>query len=155
MLEMSGAIRGGDKKTVFSDMLEAGMVMLHLDARRIGVEVPPALSVDHHLRLNFSYRFHLEHFEVTKNGIEASLSFSGVPHACEVPWSAVFAMTSHASGEWRIWAEDLPDEVVERAAALTADDDPTDLAGELELDENLEPAPGPAVRRVGHLRVIK
>jgi stringent starvation protein B len=155
VLEMSGAIKGGDKKTVFADMLEAGMVMLHLDARRPGVQVPPALSIDHHLRLNFSYRFHLEHFEITEAGLEASLSFSGVPHACEVPWSAVFAMTSHASGEWRIWGEDLPDEVLDRAAALTGDDDPVDVADKLELDEDLEPAAAAPVRRVGHLRVIK
>lgn len=149
------AMSGGDKKLVFEEMLEAGMVMLHLDARRPGVEAPPHLQGEHHLRLNFSYRFHLEHFDIGDDAVEASLSFGGVPHLCIVPWTAVFAMTSHASGEWRIWGEDLPEEVLERAAALTEAETGEPMLADDLLDDDEDLEPGGAVRRVGHLRVIK
>ena len=146
-----------EKKTAFQDMLERGLTMLHIDARHDAVDVPEHFRLDHHLRLNYSYRFFLDTFEITDDGVQASLSFGGVPHLTIVPWSAVFACSSHVTGEWRVWPDDMPVELMAQAVAFPLSPD---------LSQPISPSPaedssldeeevGGAVRRVGHLRVIK
>ena len=141
---------GAEKKTAFQDMLERGLTMLHLDARHTDVDVPKHFTTDHHLRLNYSYRFYLDQFDISDEGVEASLSFSGVPHLTVIPWSAEFACSSHVTGEWRVWPDDMPLELMAQAVAFP-------LASEAPLTEDLPELDevGGAVRQVGHLRVIK
>ena len=141
-------------------MLEAGMTMLHLDARGEAVDVPSNLRDDHHLRLNFSYKFELNTFEIGDEGVVADLSFQGSTYLCAVPWSAVFGMTSHVTGETRIWAEEMPAELLMQAAALAeaARQEEPAAVDETAVDpdeEDEEEDLGGAVRRVGHLRIIK
>lgn len=152
------------KRDTFLAMLERGKTMLHLDARVDGVDVPPHVATDPHLRLNFSYKFFLDTFEIDEAGVRASLSFNGRPHLCVIPWNAIFGMASHVSEDFQIWPENMPRELLEQAAALAEaqqkaklervdlDADP-DLFEEDE-DEEAEVIGG-AIRRVGHLRVIK
>ena len=139
-----------DKRESFLELLDTGMTMLHLDARSDGVDVPEQFRTDVHLRLNFSYRFHLDTFTINKDKVEASLSFGGSPYLCVIPWTAVFGMTSHVAQDFRVWPEAMPTELLQQAAAM-ADAEPVDS---VDLDEEL-PVIGGAVRRVGHLRVIK
>ena len=142
-----------EKQAAFADMLERGLTMLHLDARMPEVDVPKHFREDHHLRLNYSYRFFLDTFEITDDGVEASLSFGGVPHLTIIPWSAVFACSSHVTGEWRVWPDDMPVELMAQAVAFPLGQDGTSepQESEPEVDDEV----GAAVRRVGHLRVIK
>ena len=140
----------GSKREVFISMLEQGMTMLHLDTRVDGIDVPKAHADDPHLRLNFSYKFHLETFVIDDEAIRASLSFAGTPYLCIIPWDAVFGMTNHVTADSRIWQESLPPELLKQIADLTAFQE---SAEEEEVD--LEPRLGGAVRKVGHLRVIK
>lgn len=144
------AVRRRAKRDAFVSMLDVGMAMLHLDARASGVDVPLRFRKDRHLRLNFSYRFGLSTFMIEDDAVTADLSFQGLTYLCVIPWDAVFGMTSHVSGETRVWPEDMPAEMLIEAAALAeaakAKPSPPD-----EPDEEV----GGAVRRVGHLRVVK
>jgi stringent starvation protein B len=99
--------------------LKKGMVMLHLDARRPAVVVPKDLHSEAHLRLNFSYRFDPADLVVDDVGVRATLSFHGVRFLVAVPWSAVFAISSHVTREFWAYPEDMPAELfAERGSTL-------------------------------------
>ncbi len=83
------------------------MVMVHLDARRPGVRVPPALRGDPQLRLNLSYRFASHDLSVGEDAVGCTLSFNGQPYYCVLPVDAIFAVTSHVTGEALLWPESL------------------------------------------------
>jgi len=150
-----------EKQQAFRDMLDQGMTMVHLDARVEGIDVPEHLSGDPHLRLNFSYKFGLEVFEINADEIVANLSFQGTPYNCVVPWKAVFALWNHVTNETRIWEGDMPMELIEAhtqamaAAQQEGDTDQSDAPKSESSDDDTGDEPGGAVRRVGHLRVIK
>ena len=90
--------------------------MVHLDARRDGVVVPPQYSMDAHLRLNLSYRYGIPDLDISDQRVQATLSFGGRPFRCIIPWNSVFGITSHGTGDGQVWPEDLPVEVVHTMA---------------------------------------
>jgi stringent starvation protein B len=100
------------KKQTLLQYLQRGVTMVHLDARRPGVSVPPQYSSDAHLRLNLCYRYAIPDFEIDDRRIQATLSFSGTPFQCILPWESIFGITSHA-GDGQVWPEDLPTEVMQ------------------------------------------
>ena len=154
--------RSAHKRQTLMQMLDQGMTMVHLDARSEGVCVPAQHTKESHLRLNFSYRFRLEVFEVGEQEVLASLSFDDMAFPCVIPWTAVFAMTSHVSGEFQVWQEELPEEMItemaesmrgnQKSEAQLEENDQTNENAKTD-DEGLEE--GGAIRRVRHLRVIK
>ena len=85
-------------------------VLLQLDARKEGVEVPDHLDNNPALTLKLSYQFQGQ-TTADESGITAYLRFSGNYHKCVIPWDAVWGMTSSA-GDNQVWTEDLPREVV-------------------------------------------
>ena len=101
-------VRSPEKKQTLLAFLARGVAMVHLDARRPGVLVPEQFKSDAHLRLNLSYRYGLPDFEVGDEQVTATLSFSGRPFLCVLPWDAVFAVTSSGTAEGQVWPEDLP-----------------------------------------------
>ncbi len=103
--------RTPEKKQHLLTALDRGMVMVHLDARRAGVVVPPEFRTESHLRLNLSYRFEPSDLSVGEWGLRSTLSFSGSRFTVAIPWSAVFAITSHASHEFWMFPEDMPPEL--------------------------------------------
>lgn len=115
----------GKKETLLA-YLERGIAMLHLDARRPGVRLPEQHKDDPHLRLNLSYRYGIPDLRIDDDRVQASLSFRGRTFQCVVPWSAVFGVTSQATGEGQVWPEDLPSEVM---SALAHSDDPGEPGG--------------------------
>ena len=106
-----------DKKETLLAFLERGVAMLHIDARRPGVVVPPQHATDAHLLLNFSYRYAIPDLTIDGRGVRATLSFRSQPYACTLPWSAVFGMTSQPSGAGQAWPEDIPAEVTDQFQA--------------------------------------
>jgi stringent starvation protein B len=106
------------KKELLERMLERGMAMIHLDARRADVDVPLQYRSDPQLRLNLSYRFQGGDLHVDGDGVRATLSFSGIPHTCVVPFDAVFAMVSHITGESFFFPTDAPPEALAGLAAI-------------------------------------
>ncbi len=87
------------------------MVLVALDARVEGVEVPSHLHQDPQLRLNLSYRFGLP-MDVSAWGIAATLTFAGVPFECRIPWGAIFLLVSHVSGQPYLFPDDIPAELL-------------------------------------------
>jgi len=100
------------KKQTLLQYLHRGVTMVHLDARRAGVIVPPQYATDAHLRLNLSYRYSIPDFEIDDRRIQATLSFSGTSFQCVLPWASIFGITGHA-GDGQVWPEDLPTEVMQ------------------------------------------
>ncbi len=107
--------KGPDKKERLLAALDQGMVMIHLDARRPGVSVPPQLRGESHLRLNLSYRFDPPDLSVTEWGVRSTLSFSGSRFTVAVPWSALFAIASHVTKDlfW-MYPDDMPPELLQQ-----------------------------------------
>jgi stringent starvation protein B len=161
--------KGSEKKDRLLSALEQGMVMIHLDARRPGVLVPPSLKQEAHLRLNLSYRFDPPDLTVGEWGIRSTLSFSGSRFRVAVPWSALFAITSYASKEFWMYPDDMPKELVQQAALSKARRSALGINGlhsplgtgqqasDAPRDDG-EPDPPDKPRRPGerpHLRVVK
>ncbi|HTO95744.1 MAG TPA: ClpXP protease specificity-enhancing factor SspB [Myxococcales bacterium] len=96
--------------------LARGIAMVHLDARRPGVSVPPQYAMDAHLRLNLSYRYSIPDLEIGDERVQATLSFGGRSFRCLLPWSSIFGITSNGTGDGQVWPEDLPVEVVHTMA---------------------------------------
>ena len=111
--------RAPDKRQTLLLFLERGVTMVHLDARKDGVVVPPEYAREPHLRLNLSYRYSIPDLEMSDRHVQATLQFSGTPFCCVLPWTSIFGITSHA-GEGQVWPEDLPDEVMEGATKRDA-----------------------------------
>jgi stringent starvation protein B len=105
----------GKKETLLA-YLARGIAMIHLDARRDGVVVPPQYAMDAHLRLNLSYRYGIPDLDISDQRVQATLSFGGRPFRCIIPWGSVFGITSHGTGDGQVWPEDLPVEVVHTMA---------------------------------------
>jgi stringent starvation protein B len=105
----------GKKETLLA-YLSRGIAMVHLDARRPGVVVPPQYTMDAHLRLNLSYRYGIPDLDISDQRVQATLSFAGRPFRCIIPWGSVFGITCHGTGDGQVWPEDLPVEVVHTMA---------------------------------------
>lgn len=100
-----------EKKDVLERLLELGMVLVALDARAEGVDVPDHLGRDPQLRLNLSFRFGLP-MSVDPWGISATLTFGGVPYSCRFPWGAIYLLVSHVNGEPYLFPDEVPPELL-------------------------------------------
>ena len=89
---------------VAEHLLDNGVMMVHLLSARDGVVLPDFLKTQI-VRLNFSYRYGIDDFEVDSRGIRASLSFNGVPQFCDIPWTAVCGLSSGVTDEFFIWID--------------------------------------------------
>ncbi len=172
-----------NKRQVLERLLDAGMVLVALDARHADVEVPSQYRGDMQLRLNLSYRFELP-MKLTDSGIEASLTFDGLPFSCNLPWDAIFLMVSHTTGQPVLFREDVPQEIAsahlpglpdpdapdlsprrpklrliaEEAPAEPEPEPSTDVSDAAPLPAPQTPPPSPpptSGKRRGHLRVVK
>jgi len=123
------------KKSLLERLLDQGMVMVHLDARRDGVDVPGQFRAEADLRLNLSYRFSHGDLALGEDEVSATLNFDHGPYRCEVPLPAIFAVVSHVTGEGFFFPGDAPPEALAALAAMVTQEED----GEIEL-----PPPGEA-----------
>ncbi len=133
------------KRPHLEQFLQRGMVMLHIDSRHPDVEVPAHLRGDAHLKLNLSYRFRPFDLQMDDERLRVTLSFGGQPHACVVPFSAVFSITSHVDGESLLWIEDAPAEVL--ASLVDSEDEPNAAQASKGISKAAAPA-SPGLRLV-------
>jgi len=105
------------KRELLETLLAGGMVLIHLDARVRGVDVPPGLRDEGELGLNLSYRFEGP-LAVEDEQVQATLSFAGVPYACTLPFEAIYAMVTHDSGEGYFFPADAPPTALAALAAV-------------------------------------
>lgn len=153
--------RASEKKDRLLAALERGLVMVHLDARRAGVLVPPELRCESHLRLHLSYRFVPPDLSVGDWGVRSTLSFSGKRFTVAVPWSALFAITSKVTHEFWMFPEDMPTELTQVPPPTLRAAHPPLRAGPVSLREvngerkSSEGEGGDAPRARPHLRLIK
>ena len=155
-----------DKKTRLLAALDRGMTMVHLDARRPGVVVPDHLRKEAHLLLNLSYKFSPPDLTVSEWGVRQTLTFGGVAFCVAVPWSALYAISSHATKEFYMYPDDMPPELLatqtQRLAQEESPPDPSTaraMLREVVLDQkpsesNEAEAPKEPPKR-GHLRLVK
>ena len=158
--------KDAEKKERLLAALDKGMVMIHVDARRQGVLVPQHLAAEPHLRLNLSYRFDPPDLSVGEWGVRSTLSFSRTRFRVAVPWSALFAITSHVTKEFWLYPDDMPRELIQQAISHAStpreetecrrESKPKlllrEVAGE-KCEKGEEESEVPRAR--GHLRVIK
>ncbi len=166
--------RTDEKKARLLGSLEQGLTMIHLDARRPGVLVPEHLKHEPHLLLNLSYRFDPPDLAIGEWGVRSTLTFGGKRFMIAVPWSALYAISSHHSKEFWMYPDDMPRELLEASperlqggasevsGPLTEGGKPEAraLLREVVLDRRPEETPEPPKDppeppRRGHLRLVK
>jgi len=127
------------KREVAGQLLEQGAILVHVDPRRTGVSVPPAFGRDPKLVLRFGYGLTpaITDLDLGEEALCGTLSFSGRPHHCVLPWSAVYAVVSEADQRGMVWPDDVPAEAL-------ADED-------IEADEA---TPQPAAGKRDHLKLV-
>jgi stringent starvation protein B len=154
------------KRECLEKLLAEGLVFIQLDSRVEGVDLPAHLRRQPVVGLNLSLNFRIEVFDITDEGIRASLSFQGVRHLCVVPWAAVFLM-GLADGEGSfVFPESAPIELQARlraamaaeAAAKGADAgveaSPDGATDDDDVDDE-PPPPPPPPRGRPQLRLVK
>jgi|GEM_PF-1365389 len=103
---------GFQKRRQLLEMLDAGLVMLHLDPRPADVIVPARFKSDPVLRLNLAYQYRLPALDIGIEGVYAVLSFDKQNFGCTLPWSAIFAVTCpDANHDGIVWPESVPEEL--------------------------------------------
>ncbi len=136
------------KKRVVADALLAKEpILVHLDARRAGVEVPARFVGDAKLVLRFGYGLTppIPDLVVDDDGITGTLVFGGVPFRCHLPWTAIYALILDGESRGMVWPEDAPEPV-----AADGEGD----AGEAEPEPDPDPEPPRRARRPSHLRLV-
>jgi hypothetical protein len=116
-----------DKQRDLKELMALGVVMLHLDPRRPGVELPAGLRAEPKLQLNFNHVKGAGDLVADVWGVRETLRFGGVWTPTAIPWSAIFAMSVQGE-EVRVYAEDLPLELVETAMQAAASGAPAPTA---------------------------
>ena len=109
-----------EKKDRLLEALDKGMTMVHLDARRPGVLVPEHLKGELHLMLNLSYRFDPPDLSVGEWGVRQTLTFQGRRFTIAIPWSALYAISSHVTREFWMYPEEMPKELLESPGGQAA-----------------------------------
>ena len=107
-----------DKKRTLEALLARGPVLVHVDARRTEVSVPPRFSADASLVLRFGYSLQpaITDLCVDDEAISGTLTFGGQPFRCVLPWAAVYAAMVEGEQRGTVWPEDVPEDVLTGSA---------------------------------------
>jgi hypothetical protein len=147
--------QGRDKRAAVEELLERGAVLIHVDARRDDVIVPPRMRGEARLVLRFGYRLHpaIIDLAVDDDGIAGTLTFGGMPFYCKLAWGGVYAAIVEGEQRGSVWPDDIPDVVMDKAAA--------DAASAADVPSTGTPATGVEVvapeaprKRGGHLKLV-
>ena len=103
-----------DKRRTLETLLARGPVLVHVDARRTEVAVPPRFRADPSLVLRFGYALKppIQDLEVGEEAIRGTLTFAGSPFPVVLPWTAVYAAMVEGEQRGTVWPEDVPEDVL-------------------------------------------
>lgn len=124
------------KRELLLSVLTRSWASLHIDGRVEGVELPDWLrnpSVT--LQIGYDMPVPIPDLVIDDEGVRATLSFQRTPHACRIPWRAIFAI-SDFDGRGALFADDMPAEL-----AAAASQNAAERTGEI---KNPAPVPAPA-----------
>jgi len=116
------------KKEVALALLERSNdrgIYVHLDPRRPGVTVPPWFKKQPQLvlQIGLNMAIPIPDLRLDDDGMRCTLSFSGSPFYCVVPWDVVFAIVGD-DARGMVWPDDVPVEVSRQAAPPRAVETP-------------------------------
>src|SRR6185369_4988289 len=133
-----------DKRKTLETLLARGPVLVHVDARRAEVSVPPRFRADPSLVLRFGYSLSpaIVDLAVDEQALSGTLTFGGQPFHCVLPWTAVYAAMVEGEQRGTVWPEDVPEDVLTGgepapapAAAVKEDASPRQRGAHLKLVE--------------------
>lgn len=103
-----------DKSTpdIISEGFALGPVLLVVDTRCEGVDVPEYLHGVPNLQLSFSPRFDARDLTLGDESISQTLTFNGNPYHVSVPYSAIMAYKL-GNGDVGLFLESLPKELMD------------------------------------------
>ncbi len=103
-----------DKRKTLETLLTRGPVLVHVDARRAEVSVPPRFRADPSLVLRFGYTLSpaIADLVVDDTAVSGTLTFGGQPFHCVLPWTAVYAAMVEGEQRGTVWPEDVPEDVL-------------------------------------------
>ena len=115
---LDDVVRPADKRRVLEAQLARGAVLVHLDARRAGVIVPPRLRNDAGLvlRIGRSLSSPLDDLALDAQALSATLTFDRERFHCVVPWTAIYGALVEGEQRGEVWVEDAPDDLVTNLA---------------------------------------
>lgn len=142
-----------DKRTVIDELLGKGPVLIHLDARRSDVAVPERFRSEAKLVLRFGHGLTppIPDLTVDDHGISASLTFSGTPFRCVLPWAAIYAAVADGEQRGMVWPDDIPDDLL-----MGSPSEPASSSG-AGPSSSSAPAPGgdgARSKRPSHLKLV-
>jgi stringent starvation protein B len=146
------------KRHVVDELLESGAVLVHVDARVEGVDVPDRFRGDPKLVLRFGYNLSpaVPDLAVDDEQMSGTLTFGGVPHRCVLPWYAVYAVVSDTNSRGLVWPDDVPDDVIGELAGAGPHDEADEPEGAgATAATSAKAAPGGKCRKGTHLRLVK
>ena len=156
-VETIGALRDDDdasapdKRRTLEQLLSRGPVLVHVDARRSEVAVPPRFRADASLVLRFGYTLQpaIRDLEIDDEAISGTLTFGGSPFHVVLPWTAVYAAMVEGEQRGTVWPEDVPEDVLtgsgDQPASTTI---PTATATVIDSAE-------PRAKRTTHLKLVE
>jgi stringent starvation protein B len=146
-----------EKRALIEQLLEEGPVLVHVDARRSDVDVPPQFRGDAKLVLRFGYDLTpaIIDLGMDEHTLSGTLTFGGVPHRCVLPWPALYAVVSEIDQRGMVWPEDVPQQVAEQLTGGARSDAERPAAQAIDVQK--PGAAGAVTRKAGapHLKLVK
>lgn len=145
-----------DKRHTVEQLLSRGPILVHVDARRAEVAVPPRFRADPGLVLRFGYNLSpaIGDLTVDDDAIAGTLTFAGQPFRCVLPWTAVYAASVEGEQRGTVWPEDVPEDVLtgssDTNAAIAAPP-----AASAPLTKSDDAPVEPRAKRATHLKLVE
>jgi len=140
-----------DKRRTLEQLLTRGPVLVHVDARRAEVSVPPRFRADPSLVLRFGFNLSpaIGDLTVDDEAIAGTLTFAGQPFRCILPWTAVYAAMVEGEQRGTVWPEDVPEDVLTGGSETAPAPSPLPQMGPLAAKDD-EPR-----KRTNHLKLVE
>jgi hypothetical protein len=134
-----------EKQQLLEDLLREDFAFIHIATSTKGAVLPLTILQSPIATLKVSHNF-AGPMTVSEDGVVAELRFGERPFTCKIPWSAIWGMTSFDNKKL-LWPEEIPSDVLEKAAQEAATKDETPSA---QPAPKTKPAPKnrPTLKRV-------